>query len=146
MLPRGDPHPGLFTDYVTALAALARGADAGVAPDATLRIFELDLLVAAGHAPRFDLDEQGGEVVPGRRYHVDAERGIVAAMPPRVEDGGAPADGTWDGAVLLALAQRRFDEPALRNPLRDVLRGLIRYHLHGRPLNTRRIFQDLKAL
>jgi DNA repair protein RecO (recombination protein O) len=142
LLARGDPHPRLFASYVGALAdlAAARGA-----LDAVLRGFELDLLREAGHAPAFDVSCDGAPIRTEARYRIDQERGVyeVAAAVP----GGERAEGeSVEGRVLQALSRRDFSDAALRGVARDVLRRLIRYHLQGRPLNTRRILQDLRQL
>jgi DNA repair protein RecO (recombination protein O) len=147
LLPRGDPHPALYASYVRTLGALARLAAPADAADPVLRTFELDLLRETGHAPRFDIGVDERPVQAGRLYRVDAQRGVVPAEAALGALGAPFADERdVDGAVLLALARREFSDPSLRLAARDVLRRLIRYHLQGRPLNTRRIFEDLKAL
>jgi len=144
LLARDDPHPVLFGRYIETLASLARATADGPPLDAVLRGFELDLLREAGHAPDWTVDEGDVQVEADARYRLDPERGPVRlAGGNMAESRGDPA--LVDGTVLLALARRDFNDAALRAPMRDVLRHLIRYHLHGRPLNTRRIFQDLKA-
>jgi DNA repair protein RecO (recombination protein O) len=147
LLPRGDAHPGLYASYVRTLGALARLSAPADITDPVLRAFELDLLRETGLAPRFDTAIDELPVQPGRLYRVDLEHGVVPAEAALGAMVTSFADERGvDGAVLLALAQRDFANPALRMAARDVLRRLIRYHLQGRPLNTRRIFEDLKAL
>ena len=115
LLPRGDPHPGLFTSYFRTLAGLARHDDQR---EATLRIFELDLLRELGVAPSFDTCLDGGLVDP------DALK----------------------GGTLIALARRDFTEPGTLTAARNFLRRLIGYHLDGKPLNARRILMDLRSM
>jgi DNA repair protein RecO (recombination protein O) len=54
--------------------------------------------------------------------------------------------GTVSGGTLLAMAARDFEHPQVVAESKTLLRQVIRYHLDGKPLNTRRILQDLKQL
>lgn len=136
LLPRSDAHPGLFAAYLDTLRALATG---GGHQEALLRGFELDLLRELGHAPPLDHCADGEPVRIDRWYRVDAQRGLVQA------DGGLD-ELCVRGSSLLALAERELDDPQAAADGKAVLRQLIRYHLNGQPLNTRRIFQDLRRL
>ena len=53
---------------------------------------------------------------------------------------------TISGGTLLAMAARDFEHPQVIAESKTLLRQVIRYHLDGKPLNTRRILQDLKKL
>jgi recombinational DNA repair protein (RecF pathway) len=44
------------------------------------------------------------------------------------------------------MAAGDFAQPGVAAEARTMLRLIIRYHLDGRPLNTRRILQDLREL
>jgi DNA repair protein RecO (recombination protein O) len=44
------------------------------------------------------------------------------------------------------MARSDFSSPVVASHSKLVLRHLIRYHLNGQPLNTRRILQDLRQL
>jgi DNA repair protein RecO (recombination protein O) len=135
LLARGDAHEGLFAAYGAALAALALAR--GPAP--TLRAFEVALLREAGFLPVLDRCIDGTPVDPDARYRIESTRGL------------APADNTGDevglhGATALAMAAGEFGDARVAAESKAALRQLIRYHLDGRPLNTRRILQDLKEL
>jgi DNA repair protein RecO (recombination protein O) len=136
LLPRGDPHPGLFASYLQTLAALSQ-ADAQREP--SLRFFELDLLRGLGVAPSFDTAWDGEPVDPDAWYRIDLERGLQ-----RRPDGNDP--DCLRGAVALALSRRDLSDPANLSAARGILRRLIGYHLEGRPLNARRVLMDLRAL
>ena len=64
----------------------------------------------------------------------------------RLEAGDADDGSRVDGRTLLAMAERRFDDERVAAGAKGLLRRVIRYHLGGKPLNTRRILQDLKQL
>ncbi len=50
------------------------------------------------------------------------------------------------GSTALAMAAGEFGAAGVATEARAMLRQIIRYHLEGRPLNTRRILQDLREL
>ncbi|HTT12757.1 MAG TPA: DNA repair protein RecO [Burkholderiaceae bacterium] len=139
LLARADAHEILFARYVEALATLAER-DGG--RDGVLRAFELELLRETGHAPAFDQSADGAPLEPDALYRVDAERGLV-----RIERAiGADEPFCLRGSRALAIARGDFSSPAVANDSKLVLRHLIRYHLNGQPLNTRRILHDLRQL
>jgi DNA repair protein RecO (recombination protein O) len=136
LLARADAHPFLFGAYTRALRALA-GDEARL--DTTLRAFEFDLLREIGYLPALDVCAAGEPIEPAARYRVDPQRGLVRSE--RNADSGMVA-----GAAALAMASGDFATPGVAADARSMLRLIIRYHLEGRPLNTRRILQDLKEL
>ncbi len=135
LLARGDAHERLFAAYAQALAELTRTA----APAATLRAFELELLRETGFLPALDHSEDGAPIDPQTRYRIESARGLVRA-------GGSGDELTIHGATALAMASGDFSNARVAGESKAALRQLIRYHLDGRPLNTRRILQDLKEL
>jgi DNA repair protein RecO (recombination protein O) len=136
LLARSDAHPMLFGAYVQALRALAGDAHE---VEAALRGFEVELLRETGHLPSLEVCADGAGVSAGARYRVEPQRGLV-----RVErNDGAVCIG---GATALAMAAGNFAAPTVAAESRAMLRAIIRYHLDGRPLNTRRILQDLREL
>lgn len=172
LLARGDPHEALFGSYVDALRQLAQGgagdgrdlrnvgnpgdvrgaagfsgpgggADPGASGsagrDRALRGFELDLLREIGYGLVFDRSHDGTPVDPRAIYRVDPAAGPV----PVAHDSGGEA---LHGASLLAIERRDFDDVAVAQDARRLLRRLIGYHLDGKPLNTRRILIDLRQM
>ena len=135
LLARADAHPALFGAYARALRELA-GDQAPL--DLALRAFEFELLREIGYLPALDVCADGEAVAPQARYRVDPQRGLVVA------DGSEAA--SVSGATALAMAEGRFAQPGVAAEARTMLRLIIRYHLDGRPLNTRRILQDLREL
>lgn len=136
LLARADAHPQVFSAYARALRALAGD---GASLEASLRAFEFELLRETGHLPALDVCADGQAVAPALRYRVEPQRGLV-----RVEREDAST--CVSGATVLAMAAGEFAAPAVAAEARAMLRLIIRYHLDGRPLNTRRILQDLKEL
>ncbi|MCA3220986.1 MAG: DNA repair protein RecO [Burkholderiales bacterium] len=135
LMIRADAHEHLFAAYIGALRALAQdGAD----QQSILRGFELDLLREIGYLPPLDHAAEGEPIEPARWYHVDSQRGWVAT--------DAPDALSVQGATLRAMAARDFRLGRTAAQSKSLLRQLIRYHLNGQPLNTRRILQDLRAL
>ena len=58
----------------------------------------------------------------------------------------ATTAGSSERTTLRAMAARDFRRGQAAAQSKSLLRQLIRYHLNGQPLNTRRILQDLRAL
>lgn len=136
LMPRGDAHPMLFSAYIEALHDLD---GPGRTREAVLRAFELSLLREMGYAPSLSEAADGAPIDAARWYRIDAQRGLLAV------------DGSVDelcvrGSSVLALAQGALSQPQAAADSKTLLRQLIRYHLNGQPLNTRRIFQDLRRL
>lgn len=136
LLARGDPHVQLFGNYLGALQALAEGP-----PHAPiLRGFELDLLREIGYAVPLDSCIDGRPIDADARYVFDAGAGARRLETDRGDNILVA------GRTLLALAQRDFRDAEVASESKALLRRLIRYHLDDKPLNTRRILQDLKNL
>lgn len=136
LLARADAHPRLFGSYARALRALAAES---VELGATLRVFEFELLREIGYLPALDVCADGGAIEAAQCYRVDPQRGLV-----RTE--WAHDAVTVTGTTALAMAAGDFDSPSVAAEAKSMLRSIIRYHLEGRSLNTRRILQDLKEL
>ena len=137
LMARADPHERLFDRYLELLRGLAQPRH-----DATLRTFELELLREVGYAVPLDQCSSGEPIDAATRYLFRAEAG---AHRLRAGEGDA-GDMTISGATLLAMARGDFDDPRVASEAKLMLRQLIRYHLDGKPLNTRRILLDLHQL
>jgi DNA repair protein RecO (recombination protein O) len=136
LLPRGDAHAPLFASYVQTLHELGREE---ACRETVLRSFELDLLREMGYAPALDHCADGTPIDAARWYRMDAQQGLVAA--------DAEVDELCvRGASIIALAKRDLSQAQTAADSKALLRQLIRYHLNGQPLNTRRILQDLRRM
>jgi DNA repair protein RecO (recombination protein O) len=138
LLARGDPHEALFGAYAHALHALASDGDS---MDAALRGFELDLLREIGWLPPLGSTSDGLPIAAELWYRIDPERGPVATQNHLADDPLAVR-----GVALNALIARDWSDAGVATECRRLLRTLIAVHLGSRPLNTRRILQDLKKL
>jgi DNA repair protein RecO (recombination protein O) len=136
LLARGDAHERLFGSYVALLQALGEH----VRHDAALRGFELDLLAEIGYELPLGACSEGEPIDKAARY---AFSGGHAARRLLRDDDDVPS---VSGHTLLAMTARDFSDPRVVAESKTLLRQVIRYHLDGRPLNTRRILQDLKQL
>ena len=138
LVPREDPHPQLYAEYESTLAALAGGG----APAPILRRFELRLLAELGYALELSHDtDTGAAIEPATRYHYAFDRG-----PRRTP----PAPGVrWPvvrGATLLALATANFPDAETAAEAKQLMREVLDHHLEQRRIFSRRIVQDLRSL
>ena len=135
LLPRDDPHEGLFDAYGDALRGLTAGAHAPV-----LRAFEKRLLAELGYAPMLEHEAASGAPIdPARRYVYEPERG---PMPTR----SSSSELTVSGQTLLDLARDEYNRPETRDEARVLLRALIGQRLHGQVLHTRAVLMELNEL
>jgi DNA repair protein RecO (recombination protein O) len=126
LLPRQDPHPGLYEHYVIALQGLAARQLA-----ATLRIFEKNLLAAMGYGLVLTHTVSGDvPVEPGARYRYDMDSGLQPASD-------RPAPGLLiSGRALLALHHEALDDADDLKAVKRLLRAALERHLDGRDLKT----------
>ena len=140
LVPREDPHPRLFEQYETTLAALATRTSAATRAE-LLRGFELALLAELGYALPLTRDaDTGAPIDPEERYHYAFDRG-----PRRVAEPHA----RWPvvhGATLLALAAQRFPDAASAAEAKQLMREVLDHYLEHRRIFSRRMVQDLQAL
>lgn len=121
MLPRNDPHPGVFDAYAETLDRLSTTS----APAWSLRRFERDLLADLGYG--LVLEHEADSDVP-----IDAQRDYAY----RLDAGPVPwriaTDGLrLRGSALLALAGGNEPNAEDLSALRRLLRALIAHHLDG---------------
>ena len=51
---------------------------------------------------------------------------------------------SFSGAELLAVARQEFDDPAATKAANRLLRNVIAWHLDGRELKSRKVFEELR--
>jgi DNA repair protein RecO (recombination protein O) len=136
LLPREDPHEGLFDAYAGALEELSRLPDAS----AVLRAFEKRLLAELGYAPLLEHDAASQPIDPDRLYAYEPERG---PMPVNGARGGMVV---VRGRTLLDVAADDYRDPATREEARNLMRVLIGERLHGQVLHTRAVLRELSDL
>ena len=137
LLARLDPHERLFGSYVGLLQSLSHE----TRHDAVLRLFELDLLQDIGYEVPLDRCADGEPIDADAQYLFGIGQGAQ-----RLDRGDHDDGSQVSGRTLLAMAARRFDDERVAAEAKALLRRVIRYHLGGKPLNTRRILQDLRQL
>ena len=137
LLPREDAHEQLFLDYQTALARLAAEPD----PSAVLRRFEKALLRELGYALALDREgANGARIDADKAYVYDPERGPVAV------NGAARAGLVLSGRTLLDIVHDDYSDPMTLQQAKALMRLLISHRLEEKPLNSRRIFEELRQL
>jgi len=137
LVARADPHERLFEQYLKMLRGLA-----DVRQDTTLRAFEMELLREVGYAVPLDQCTNGEPIDASARYQFRPAIGAHRLGPGEQEGEGTSVSG----ATLLAMARGEFSDARVAVEAKVMLRQLIRYHLEGKPLNTRRILLDLHQL
>jgi DNA repair protein RecO (recombination protein O) len=132
-LHRHDPQPEIFDIYVRAIEAL--GATDDVAP--CLRQFEIALLGALGYALNLDHEADSQEPLQADlSYQYRFEQGAVRV---------ARSEGqlVFTGAVLMAIANQRFEEAEVLRAANRLLREVIGFHLGGKELKSRKVLVEL---
>lgn len=131
LLPRLDPHPGLFAAYQRLLAELA--AVPGEEPP--LRRFEKRLLEELGYGLTLDCEAaSGAPIVAEEQYCYVLDRGPLAA--DRVQTG-VPISGRG----LLALRDGLLTDPAVLREVKRLTRAALAEQLHGQALKTRELYR-----
>ena len=134
LLPRDDPHEGLFDFYGEALSRLSAQEDF----PAVLRTFEKRMLAELGYAPLLERDAAtGAPVDPDRRYAYEPDRGPIPSMN---------AESAVSGRTLLDMAADDYTRPQTRDEARLLMRTLIAQRLHGQVLHTRSVLMELNEL
>jgi DNA repair protein RecO (recombination protein O) len=128
-LHKYDPHPEVFELYEECLTRLLRSSEL----EATLRIFELDLMAAVGYGLQLDYDSfNNKEVQPLSKYHYNVEQGPIEAVT-----------GTYSGKTLLALNLRKLSDSQILHEAKILMRTVISVYLHGKPLKSRAVINQI---
>jgi DNA repair protein RecO (recombination protein O) len=130
-LQRSDPHPGLFDRYGSLLTELA----VGQSLQAALRLFEKQLLEAAGFGLQLDHEHGSAEEISEAGWY----RYIPGAGPQRRPYSAEQSGELVSGAALLALKSGKVGDPHLRE-LKVLMRKMVNYHLGGKPLKSQSLF------
>jgi len=152
LLPREDPHPGVFAAYRSALAALP-----GAEPvDAVLRCFELALLGDLGYGLELGREAGGGPPVEATAsYRYLPEHGLVRleaaaargerALGEGADPSAAGAGAVVAGATLLAMQAGDYADGVTRREARRLLRVALGHYLGERPLLSRDMLTPFQA-
>jgi DNA repair protein RecO (recombination protein O) len=130
LLPRQDPHPDLFYQYMSALSNLEQS----TAP--TLRKFEMNLLSALGYGLNIETDAISGQPLEVEtKYCYEIEKGLVP-----VRDNSQTGIGI-SGRSLLAIASGNYQKSEYLSDARNLLRSIIDHLLGDKPLKTREVMR-----
>ncbi len=131
---RSDPNGEAFFCYSRCLAQL------GEVPSVAriLRVFELELLSALGYGVELGGDSLTGEPLRADSSYVyELEQGFR-----RVDIADSEAD-VYPGRDLISLRDRALDDEASVRTAQRLLGRVLRAHLGERPLQSRRVLQDI---
>jgi DNA repair protein RecO (recombination protein O) len=123
-LHKHDPHPELFQFYSQCLCMLST--DAKI--EATLRNFEINLLNEVGYGLNFYTDTP---IDPEKTYWLNEENSFSESE-----------NGQISGATIKALAIGELESEKSLSEAKMLLRTLINFHLHGKPLKSREIINN----
>lgn len=128
-LPKFDPHTEIFQDYKECLAKLSEGTEL----DASLRIFELNLMEKIGYGIQLGYDSKNKAAVDGaKKYVFDSEHGLTEHP-----------EGLVSGQTLFAMQQRKFSDPIVRKEAKRLMRMVIDSHLNGQVFKSRTVINNL---
>lgn len=130
-LQRSDPHPELFEHYRQLVAELASGSRL----QPLLRIYEVQLLQAAGFGLQLDHEFGGSELISKDAWYFY----VPESGPKRREYAAEKEHELVSGAALLALKSGDIEERYLKQ-LKIMMRKLIRFYLGDKPLNSQSLF------
>jgi DNA repair protein RecO (recombination protein O) len=138
LVPREDPHEGLYGAYEQAIHALRGGAK----PARLLRRFERELLREMGYELLLERDVDGQPVQPEAQYAYQMEKG-----PVRLSHNRAAPGLRVRGKTLLDLSQdlQEAEGDTLTDQEgRTLMRQAIGHYLNGQELRTRQLLRELQ--
>jgi DNA repair protein RecO (recombination protein O) len=128
-LHKDDPHPEVFQDYQDCLIKLAEDLQIETA----LRVFEFNLMEDVGYGVQLDYDLQNEKLVDAKKkYLFNNNEGMVEHLY-----------GQFSGSALLAMQQRRFEDPCVLREAKVLMRMVIDSHLQGRQLKSRAVINNI---
>ena len=131
LIPKMSPEPDLFLLYEETLASITKCP----LKEAILRKYELRILAISGHPLQLQFDHSN-------------DKPVEDDLQYRYEPGLGPVQcntryADWNivsGHLLRCLDNHEFHEDILPQA-KKFLRGLIKYHLQGKPLMTRQLLR-----
>ena len=132
LLPRNDPHPGLFATYQNALSTLQQGGSL----QPCLRCFERDLLTALGYGLLLTKEADDERAVQsGQLYNYQIESGPLPAQQ------GSRSPLSVRGDTLLALHAGIFETAQQQREARDMMAAIIKHYLGGEEPRSRALLK-----
>lgn len=134
LLGKFDPVPAIYTSYYRLLKVL----EYSDSPAAELRRFEIGLLTELGYGITFDIEAATGQPIEGERfYRYVTEEGFY---PLPADTYRERPSGAFEGAHLLSISRGEFEEPAVEQTARQIIRLSLKTLLGERPLKSREMF------
>ncbi|UCE89428.1 MAG: DNA repair protein RecO [Pseudomonadota bacterium] len=131
LLHRGDPHPRLYDAYTGSLMRLESEQNV----ESVLRRFERDLLQEIGYGLSLEHEADSGEPIdPAVLYIYRPDAGPVR------KSRGHGDEAVVHGQTLLEIAADNLSEGRSLREAKSLMRGVIDYHLGGKPLHTRSFY------
>ena len=134
LLPREDAHEKLFEYYSESISQLSTGMELAV----TLRQFELRLLQECGYQVPLDRDINGNVIEQGANYFYEVGYG-----PSKVKK--KVSDIMLRGKTLIDMATNRYDDATTLKQSKQLMRHLIAFYLGDKPLNSKKLFNELET-
>ena len=139
LLHRHDPHQALYDAYGKALHALANSQQI----EDTLRVFEKRLLQELGYGLVLESEMVNNSPIdPEATYEYVVNRGPMRVIDD--EQGRNTEAIVIQGSSLIALAQETFSDPLALQQSKTLMRAALRHYLAGKPINTRKLFRNMK--
>jgi DNA repair protein RecO (recombination protein O) len=133
LLHNEEAHIRLFDIYQQCLLTLASEADC----EPALRYFEVQLLEELGYGVNFVYDYQTErEIQADESYIYVPERGFTQRTHQQVDEL------VIQGQTIKSLSAHQLTDAQQKKEAKLLLRTIIEYHLEGRPLKTRELFQQ----
>ena len=137
LMPRFDPHPGLYDAYATLVERLVAVPSAPARP---LRLFEKDLLEELGFGLALDVEAATGEPIDSAAAYRCRPDGVAERV-----DGVAEGPLIFSGSSLLSLACGELAAERSLADARRLLRAALDQCLDGRALRTREVMIAMRA-
>ncbi|MCG8383420.1 MAG: DNA repair protein RecO [Gammaproteobacteria bacterium] len=131
---RHDASPELYQCYQEALSTLDR-------PDQeepTLRRFEVQMLNILGYGLQLEMDVNGEQIDPHQQYYYHVETGPTTTPIPGMQNIPTSGETLLALAAGLPLANEKQQQESRR-----LMRSVLQFHLGGKPLQSRRVYQQL---
>ncbi|MEM7401246.1 MAG: DNA repair protein RecO [Pseudomonadota bacterium] len=136
LVPKSSPSKEVYDLYQYVIRLLGKGAS----QEKVLRLFEIELLDLVGHGLSLDKESDHETSINKNAYY----RYEVGVGPIRIQY----ENNAWNvikGATLLALQSPLSMDTVYLSEAKQLMRGIINWHLDSRPLHSREILQFMQA-
>jgi len=128
-IPREEPYPDIFLDYLLCLQQLKETAQV----EPALRRFEIQLIHALGYALQLSCDYITQQPIKTHSMYVfDIEKGATVSQ-----------QGHIHGSTLLAMHHDNYTEKFHLQEAKNLMRQVIDFHLQGKSLKSRLLISKL---